>query len=97
MEERVFGGKLEEGAEEDFVIAPNIDLVEEVFGMDDNETGRKLVKIEDNAVPLAAMPAEDGVKMSWWWLLIIFLLGATGKKMYDEHQKKVAAREEANR
>ncbi|MBQ8667075.1 MAG: hypothetical protein IJ526_09445 [Lachnospiraceae bacterium] len=97
LEERVFGGKLEEGAEEDFVIAPNTDLVEEVFGMDDNETGRKLVKIEDNAVPLAAMPEEDGVKMNWWWLLIILLLGATGKKMYDEHQKKVAAREEANR
>ena len=97
LEERVFGGKLEEGAEEDFVIAPNTDLVEEVFGMDDNETGRKLVKIEDNAVPLAEMLEEDGVKMNWWWLLIILLLGATGKKMYDEHQKKVAAREEANR
>ena len=97
LEERVFGGKLEEGAEEDFVIAPNTALVEEVFGMDDNETGRKLVKIEDNAVPLAAMPEEDGVKMNWLWLLIILLLGATGKKMYDEHQKKVAAREEANR
>lgn len=97
LEERVFGGKLEEGAEEDFVIAPNTDLVEEVFGMDDDETGRKLVKIENNAVPLAAMPKEDNVKMNWWWLLIILLLGATGKKMYDEHQKKVAAREEANR
>nr|MCR5673639.1 hypothetical protein [Lachnospiraceae bacterium] len=85
------------GVEEDFVIAPNTDIIEDILGTDEDQTGRKLVMIEDNVVPLAAMPTEEGVDMSWWWLLIIFLLGATGKKMYDEHRKKVAAREEADR
>ncbi len=47
------------------------------------------VKIEDNDVPLATMPAENEVKMNWWWLLLIAVLGATGKALYEEHKKKV--------
>ncbi|MBR5360938.1 MAG: hypothetical protein IK123_08635 [Lachnospiraceae bacterium] len=53
-------------------------------------------KIADPEVPLATMPIEDSTQMSWWWLLIIFLLGATGKKMYDEHKKRVEAAEAAH-
>ena len=60
--------------------------------IDNSENGRKLVRIEDNAVPLAAAP-EEAQHISWWWLIIIALLGATGKKMYDEHQKKAEAAE----
>jgi hypothetical protein len=87
----------DEAGKEDFIIAPNTEIIEEILNVDNDTAGKKLVMIEDNEVPLAAMPEEESVEMSWWWLLIIFLLGATGKKMYDEHQKKVAAREEANR
>ena len=97
-EDGVSGGMIEdEAGKEDFIIAPNTEIIEEILNVDNDTAGKKLVMIEDNEVPLAAMPEEESVKMSWWWLLIIFLLGATGKKMYDEHQKKVAAREEANR
>jgi len=46
-----------------------------------------IVAIEDEETPLAAGSGADG-KMSWWWLLIVALLGATGYKMYKEHQKK---------
>ena len=97
-EDGVSGGMIEdEAGKEDFIIAPDTEIMEEILNVDNDTAGKKLVMIEDNEVPLAAMPEEESVKMSWWWLLIIFLLGATGKKMYDEHQKKVAAREEANR
>ncbi|MCR5002588.1 MAG: hypothetical protein K6A71_12445 [Lachnospiraceae bacterium] len=43
----------------------------------------------------ATLPQEDGAKISWWWLLIIALLGATGKKMYDDHIEKKRAVEMA--
>jgi len=46
-----------------------------------------IVAIEDEETPLAA-GLEADAKMSWWWLLIIALLGATGYKMYKDHQKK---------
>jgi len=46
-----------------------------------------IVAIEDEETPLAAGSGADG-KMSWWWLLIVALLGATGYKMYKDHQKK---------
>ena len=53
---------------------------------------KKLVKIEDNKVPLAEMPFETDDNISWWWLLIIALFGATGKAMYENYKNK----EEAN-
>ncbi len=59
-----------------------------------NSNKKKIVSIKDNAVPLAQMPAEEGIHMSWWWLLIILLLGATGKRMYDKYQEKKAAKEQ---
>lgn len=56
-------------------------------------------KIADPETPLAATPFidEDGMKIPWIWLLIIAALGAVGKKMYDEHKKKVMAEEEAKK
>ena len=56
-----------------------------VAGAEDDETA--IVAIEDEETPLAAGSGADG-KMSWWWLLIVALLGATGYKMYKDHQKK---------
>lgn len=55
-----------------------------VAGAEDETT---IVAIEDEETPLAAGSGADG-KMSWWWLLIVALLGATGYKMYKDHQKK---------
>ena len=57
--------------------------------MDDT---KKLVKIEDNEIPLAEMPYETDGSISWFWLLVITLLGATGKAMYENYRNK----EEAN-
>lgn len=47
-------------------------------------------EIENAAVALASGDTinNETRKMSWWWLLIIALLGATGKRMYDEHVRK---------
>ena len=58
-----------------------------VAGAEDDGDGASLVAIEDEETPLAAGSGADG-KMSWWWLLIVALLGATGYKMYKDHQKK---------
>ena len=58
-----------------------------VAGAEDDGDGTSLVAIEDEETPLAAGSGADG-KMSWWWLLIVALLGATGYKMYKDHQKK---------
>ena len=47
------------------------------------------VDILDDDTALASTITDSTQKsMSWWWLLIIALLGATGKKMYDEHMAK---------
>ena len=47
------------------------------------------VDILDDDTALASTITDSTQKsMSWWWLLIIALLGATGKKMYDEHVAK---------
>lgn len=57
-------------------------------GAEESE-GQSIVEIEDEEVPLVAMPTEaEKAKMSWWWLLIVALLGATGYKMYKDHQAK---------
>lgn len=60
---------------------------EEVIVAETVEDEQTIVAIEDEETPLAPS-AEERAKMSWWWLLIIALLGATGYKMYKEHQKK---------
>ncbi|MCR4692028.1 MAG: hypothetical protein K5739_11850 [Lachnospiraceae bacterium] len=58
---------------------------------------KALKKITDPEVPLADIPGEDNVEMSWWWLVLIFLLGALGKKMYDDYRKKAEEAEAANK
>jgi len=60
----------------------------------EEEVEPAIVAIEDEETPLAAGVSADG-KMSWWWLLIIALLGATGYKMYKDHQKKKEEAQEA--
>ncbi len=54
-------------------------------------TKKPTANIKDNGVALADQipTAEDG--MNWWWLLVVALLGMAGKKMYDEHKKKMEA------
>ncbi|WP_022766506.1 hypothetical protein [Butyrivibrio sp. XPD2006] len=61
-----------------------------VLPAETKETLTAKQEIEDAAVPLASKDTitNETRKMSWWWLLIIALLGATGKKMYDEHVRK---------
>ena len=54
---------------------------------DDDDKDNTVVTIEDEETPLAAGNQADA-KMSWWWLLIVALLGATGYKLYQNHQKK---------
>ena len=57
---------------------------------------KKIIKnIDDQEVPLAAIPQEEGVRIVWWWLLIILLLGATGRKMYENYQEKKRIKAEA--
>lgn len=53
----------------------------------EEEAEPAIVAIEDEETPLAAGVDADA-KVSWWWLLIIALLGATGYKMYKDHQKR---------
>lgn len=64
-----------------------------VAGAED-DAEQAIVAIEDEETPLAAGAGADA-KMSWWWLLIVALLGATGYKMYKDHQKKKEEAQEA--
>lgn len=59
---------------------------------DGNGDEKDLTTIEEDEVPLAA-GEMDG--MSWWWLLLVIILGATGYKMYKDHQEKKKAAVEA--
>lgn len=61
--------------------------------VDDVDDTANVVEIGDEETPLAA--SVDNETMSWWWLLIIALLGATGYKMYKDHQKKKEEAQEA--
>jgi len=60
----------------------------------EDDAEQAIVAIEDEETPLAA-GADADAKMSWWWLLIVALLGATGYKMYKDHQKKKEEAQEA--
>ena len=60
------------------------------------KTEPETVNLSETKVPQTDKAPVETDKISWLWLLIIALLGATGKKMYDEHQKKIAAKAEAN-
>ena len=53
------------------------------------------VKLEDNEVPLAAIPEDEKANMSWWWLLLVAVAGAAGYEAYKKHQQKKAQKEAA--
>lgn len=77
----------EENNEEKIVAT---DKAEEAI-IDAVEEENDIVKIEEEAVPLAAVGgdfADENAKISWWWLLLIALLGATGEEMYRKNKKK---------
>ena len=67
---------------------------DEVIVAEAQEETPAIVAIEDEETPLAAGVGADA-KMSWWWLLIVALFGATGYKMYKDHQKKKEEGQEA--
>ena len=93
-ESGVAGVRVEDSSAE--TVRP-IASINPVFNKADlKKNNSKIMKIEDNEIPLAAMPAEDRVSMNWWWILIVALLGATGKAMYENHKKKVEERAEQN-
>ena len=75
-------------ADEDVALAGTPDVVTVPGETQETLTSRQ--EIENAAVPLASGETitKETRKMSWWWLFIIALLGATGKKMYDEHVRK---------
>ena len=75
-------------------LAGGIDETEDIIIAQQEDTEDTIVTIEDEATPLAPTP-EEKAKMSWWWLLIVALLGATGYKMYKDHQKKKEEAQEA--
>ncbi|MDO4966654.1 MAG: hypothetical protein Q4E51_08090 [Lachnospiraceae bacterium] len=51
-------------------------------------TEDKKVTIEDNEIPLSAIPTDETQKMNWWWLLLVAALGATGEEMYRRNKNK---------
>ncbi|MCQ2535744.1 MAG: hypothetical protein MJ110_02115 [Lachnospiraceae bacterium] len=51
------------------------------------------ITLQDEATPLVDF--EQASRMSWWWLLVVAVLGVTGYELYEKHQKKIEAREEA--
>ena len=83
----------ETGKEEVQIVIAEDDETEDNANVNAEIEGtKKLVKIEENEVPLAEIPFETDDNISWWWLLVIALLGATGKAMYENYRNK----EEAN-
>jgi len=80
--------EVEEEVEESLVTIDDED-VPLASGTGEEAEEQSLVEIGDEEVPLVAMPTEEEkANMPWWWLLIIAVLGATGYKMYKDHQKK---------
>ena len=55
---------------------------------------QKLVKVENNLVPLADTPFEEGAGMNWAWLLAAAAAAGAGAYGYGKHKKAVAANEE---
>ncbi|MBQ2610298.1 MAG: hypothetical protein II586_08070, partial [Butyrivibrio sp.] len=98
QESAVAGARVEEASEDQTgdEVRPIASTKPVVAKKDIKKANGKLVRLEDNEVPLAAMPVEDGIEMSWWWILIIALLGATGKAMYENHKQKVEAKKAQN-
>lgn len=65
---------------------------------DDNakkDAKKTVKKIDNNEVPLAESPFEDGAEMSWWWLLLLFAAAAgTGIYIYENRKRKAANADE---
>ena len=55
---------------------------------------KKVVKLENNEVPLADKPFEEGMQLSWLWLLLVAAAIIAGTIAYENHKKKVAAQNE---
>ncbi len=55
---------------------------------------QNLVKVENNLVPLADTPFEEGAGMNWAWLLAAAAAAGAGAYGYGKHKKAVAANEE---
>ncbi|WP_026662251.1 hypothetical protein [Butyrivibrio proteoclasticus] len=53
--------------------------------------------LDDDTALSSTITDSTQKRMSWWWLLIIALLGATGKKMYDEHMAKKEEKDDLNK
>ncbi|MBO4883180.1 MAG: hypothetical protein J5570_06705, partial [Lachnospiraceae bacterium] len=58
---------------------------------------KKVVKLENNAVPLADKPFEEGMNMNLLWLLLAAVALLAGAIVNENHRRKVAANEEAKR
>ena len=43
-------------------------------------------RIADNEVPLAAMPEETGLNMTWWWILVSVSVATTGVVIYESRK-----------
>ena len=59
----------------------------------------QLEEASENYTEFRKAPANTAANttngLAWWWLLIVALLGATGYKMYKDHQKKKEEAQEA--
>ncbi len=58
---------------------------------------KKFVKLENNEVPLADKPFEEGTNMNLLWLLAAAIAAGAGVYAYDKHRKKVAAADEVKK
>lgn len=68
-------------------------------GKNKNAAGadKKFVKLENNEVPLADKPFEEGTNMNLLWLLAAAIAAGACVYAYDKHRKKVAANEESKK
>lgn len=74
--------------------------IDSVVNTDKADEALKLVRLGESEIPLAEMPDlmdDEGASPNWWWLFVIALLGATGKKMYEDHKKRKEAKLNADK
>ena len=67
------------------------------YGSKKDSGEKKLTKVENNLVPLADTPFEEGMNMNLLWLLGAAAAAGAGAYGYDKHRKKVAANDEAKK
>ena len=60
------------------------------------DSEKKLTKVEDNLVPLADTPFEEGMNMAWLWFALLGAAVATGAGAfaYAKRRSKIAANDE---